>query len=97
MAVCGIKYIDLTKDAIKNDWNFFSYNKNIEPEPNFFSSNSNYIKIKHGVSKNVIISGKISSFKCPWVKKLHDQKPRDWKLIPIYFINNALSFNFSVF
>ena len=43
------------------------------------------------------LSSKISSFKCPWVKKLHDQKPHDWKLIPIYFINNALSFKFSVF
>ena len=34
-AVCGIKCIDLTKDAIKILGIFFPYNKNIELEQNF--------------------------------------------------------------
>ena len=35
VAVCRIECTDLTKDAIKMLWIFFSYNKNIELEQNF--------------------------------------------------------------
>ena len=35
VAICGIKYIDLTKEAIKISGVFFSYDKNLQLENNF--------------------------------------------------------------
>ena len=42
VAVCGIKCIDLTKDAIKILGIFFSYNKNIKLEQNFKKNHNWY-------------------------------------------------------
>ena len=42
VAVCGIKCIDLTKDAIKIPGIFFSYNKNIKLEQNFKKNHNWY-------------------------------------------------------
>ena len=37
MALCGIKWIDLTDDVIKILGIFFSYNKKLEQEKNFLN------------------------------------------------------------
>ena len=44
VAACGLKCIDLTKDAIKILGIFYSYNKNIELEQNFKKNFNRYLK-----------------------------------------------------
>ena len=67
-----------------------------------FLCNTNNVKIKHktiwnniqnGDLKNVVISNKISSLQCPWVKQLYNWNSHDRKLIPMHFINNVFEKN----
>ena len=40
------------------------------------------------------IPSKVSSLQYSWAKKIYNQIPHDWKLIPMHFINNAFGKNF---
>ena len=70
MAVCGIKCIDLTKDAIKRLWTVFAYNKNIKLEQNFKKT---IIGIKNVLRRwrrrNLTLEGKINTFKTLAISK----------------------------
>ena len=45
--------------------------------------------------KNVDINSKISSLQCSWIKRLYDDKFREWKLIPLHLIKSAFGINFT--
>ena len=49
---------------------------------------------KNGGLKNVDINLKIVSLKCLWIRRLYNECHHDWKIIPLNYINNALSKNF---
>ena len=60
VAICGIKCIDLTKEAIKILGVFFSYDKNLQLEYNFRKT---ILILKMWRLRNLILEGKIINFK----------------------------------
>ena len=64
VAICGIKYIDLTKETIKILVVFFSYDKNLQLENNFRKTILNIKKIlKMWRQMNLTLEGKMIVFK----------------------------------
>ena len=64
VAICGIKRIDLTKEAIKILGVFFSYDKNLQLENNFRKTILNIERIlKMWRRRNLTLEGKIIIFK----------------------------------
>ena len=49
---------------------------------------------KNGGLRNVDINLKIVSVKCSWIRRLYNECRRDWKIIPLNYINNAIGKNF---
>ena len=49
---------------------------------------------KNGGLRNVDINLKIVSLKFSWIRRLYNECHRDWKIIPLSYINNALGKNF---
>ena len=71
VAACGIKCIDLTKDAINMLGIFFSYNQNIELEQNFkkpIVGIKKVLRMWHW--RNLILEDKIINFKALASSKL---------------------------
>ena len=71
VAACGIKCIDLTKDAINMLGIFFSYNQNIELEQNFkkpIVGIKKVLRMWHW--RNLTLVGKIINFKALALSKL---------------------------
>ena len=71
VAACGIKCIDLTKDAINMLGIFFSYNQNIELEQNFkkpIVGIKKVLRMWHW--RNLILEDKIINFKALALSKL---------------------------
>ena len=71
VAACGIKCIDLTKDAINMLGIFFSYNQNIELEQNFkkpIVGIKKVLRMWHW--RNLTLEGKIINFKALALSKL---------------------------
>ena len=60
VAICGIKCIDLTKEAIKILGVFFSYDKNLQLEYNFRKT---ILILKMWRLRNLTLEGKIINFK----------------------------------
>ena len=60
VAICGIKCIDLTKEAIKILGVFFSYDKNLQLEYNFRKT---ILILKTWRLRNLTLEGKIINFK----------------------------------
>ena len=67
-------------------------------EKAFFWNNSSP-KLKHetlcndykaGGLKHVDIPSKIIALQCSWIRRLHDNSFHQWKLIPLYLIENHL-------
>ena len=65
---------------------------------NAFICNNLTPKIKHQTLcnsfeevdlKNVEIDSKIASLQCSWIKRLHDYKFHEWKLIPLHLIQST--------
>ena len=70
-AICGIKCIDLTKEAIKILGVFFSYDKNLLHENNFRKTILNIERIlKTWRLRNLTLEGKIIVFKILALSKL---------------------------
>ena len=46
---------------------------------------------KAGGLKNVDISNKIIALQCFWIRRLYDNSFHEWKLIPLYFIENSFA------
>ena len=63
VAVCGIKCVDLTKDAIKIRGIFFSYNKNIELKQNFKKAIIGIEVLRMWRRRNLTLEDKIIIFK----------------------------------
>ena len=64
VAICGIKCIDLTKEAIKILRFFFSYDKNLQLENNFRKTILNIERIlKKWRQRNLTLEGKIITSK----------------------------------
>ena len=71
VAVCGIKCIDSTKEAIKILGVFFSYDKNLLHENNFRKTILNIERIlKMWRQRNLALEGKIIVFKILALSKL---------------------------
>ena len=71
VAICGIKCIDLTKEAIKILGVFFSYDKNLLHENNFRKTILNIERIlKTWRLRNLTLEGKIIVFKILALSKL---------------------------
>ena len=60
-------------------------------------------KIKHellcssfeeGDLKNVGINLENASVQCSWIKRLHDNKFHEWKLIPLHLIKSTFGINY---
>ena len=60
VTICGIKCIDLTKEAIKILGVFFSYDKNLQLEYNFQKT---ILILKMWRLRNLTLEGKIINFK----------------------------------
>ena len=60
VTICGIKCIDLTKEAIKILGVFFSYDKNLQLEYNFRKT---ILILKTWRLRNLTLEGKIINFK----------------------------------
>ena len=71
MALCGMECIDLTSDIIKILGIYFSYNKKLEQEKNFFN---HIVKIQNILKlwklRNLSIEGRIVVFKSLAISKL---------------------------
>ena len=48
---------------------------------------------EEGDLKNVGINLKIASLPCSWIKRLHDDKFHEWKLIPLHLIKSTFGIN----
>ena len=71
MAICGIKYLDLTKEAIKILGVFFPYDKNLRLENNFIKIILNIERIlKMWRQRNLTLVGKIIIFKTLVLSKI---------------------------
>ena len=71
VAICGIKCIDLTKEAIKILEVFFSYDKNLQPENNFRKTILNIQRIlKMWRQRNPTLEGKIIIFETLALSKI---------------------------
>ena len=70
-ALCGMECIDLTSDVIKILGIYFSYNKKLEQEKNFFN---HIVKIQNILKlwklRSVSIEGRIAVFKSLAISKL---------------------------
>ena len=71
MALCGMDFIDLTKDVIKTLGIYFSYNKKLEQEKNLLN---HIVKIQNILKlwklRNLTIEGRIIAFKSLAISKL---------------------------
>ena len=71
MALCGMECIDLTSDVIKILGIYFSYNKKLEQEKNFFN---HIVKIQNILKlwklRNLSIEGRIAVFKSLAISEL---------------------------
>ena len=71
MALCGMECNDLTRDVIKILGIYFSYNKKLEQEKNFFN---HIVKIQNILKlwklRNLSIEGRIIAFKSLAISKL---------------------------
>ena len=71
VAICGIKCIDLTKEAIKILGVFFSYDKNLQLENNFRKTILSIERIlKMWRRKNLTLEGKMLIFKTVALSKV---------------------------
>ena len=71
VAICGIKYIDLTKETIKILVVFFSYDKNLQLENKFRKTILNIKKIlKMWRQMNLTLEGKMIVFKTLTLSKI---------------------------
>ena len=71
VAICGIKCIDLTKEAIEISAVFFSYDKNLQLENNFRKTILNIERIlKMWRRRNLTLEGKIIIFKTLALSKI---------------------------
>ena len=71
VAICRIKCIDLTKEAIKILEVFFSYDKNLQPENNFRKTILNIQRIlKMWRRRNPTLEGKIIIFETLALSKI---------------------------
>ena len=73
---------------------------------NAFICNNLTPKIKHQTLcnsfeevdlKNVEIDSKIASLQCSWIKRLHDYKFHEWKLIPLHLIQSTFGIFYLLF
>ena len=71
VAICGIKCIDLTKEAIKILEVFFSYDKNLQLQNKFRKTILNIERIlKNWRRRNLTLEGKIIMFKTLALSKI---------------------------
>ena len=50
--------------------------------------------LKKVISK--MLTSKIASLQCSWIKRLYDDKFHEWKLIPLYLIKSTFGINFKL-